>query len=329
MTHADAAGPPAPGRSRTTSALDAETIRRRTRGTRAAPGQARGRSSGTTTSARAMIEFADFRGDSFKLSQLAAAQGEGRVHRLLRRALHGRVGRRAAPAAPDGDAAGPQGRLLDGRHGRARRRRGRLGPAGRRRTATSFTPVTYMNSTAALKAFCGARGGVVCTSSNAAKVLEWAWKRKPKRVLLPGPAPRPQHGVRDGRAARAAWPSGTGARPDPRAANAARAATRHAHRAVEGLLLGAHEVHEGADRRGARGRPGGEGARAPRVPVRRRARRRPRGLDRVHHRAGARGRARHALGDRHRDQPRAPAGAGAPGAARSSRCRRTSARAPP
>ena len=43
-----------------------------------------------------------------------------------------------------------------------------------------FTPVTYMNSTAALKAFCGARGGVVCTSSNAAQVLDWAWARKPK-----------------------------------------------------------------------------------------------------------------------------------------------------
>ncbi len=36
-------------------------------------------------------------------------------------------------------------------------------------------PVTYINSAAAIKAFCGERGGVVCTSSNAAATLRWAW----------------------------------------------------------------------------------------------------------------------------------------------------------
>ena len=44
-------------------------------------------------------------------------------------------------------------------------------------------PVTYMNSSAALKAFCGAHGGIVCTSSNAATVLAWAFERG-KRVLF-------------------------------------------------------------------------------------------------------------------------------------------------
>ena len=44
-------------------------------------------------------------------------------------------------------------------------------------------PVTYMNSAASLKAFCGANGGVVCTSSNAEKVLEWAFERG-KRVFF-------------------------------------------------------------------------------------------------------------------------------------------------
>ena len=38
-------------------------------------------------------------------------------------------------------------------------------------------PVTYMNSSAALKGFCGENGGIVCTSSNAATVLEWAFER--------------------------------------------------------------------------------------------------------------------------------------------------------
>lgn len=44
-------------------------------------------------------------------------------------------------------------------------------------------PVTYMNSSAALKAFCGENGGIVCTSSNAAAVLEWAFERG-RRVLF-------------------------------------------------------------------------------------------------------------------------------------------------
>lgn len=44
-------------------------------------------------------------------------------------------------------------------------------------------PVTYMNSSAALKAFCGSHGGIVCTSSNAATVLAWAFERG-KRVLF-------------------------------------------------------------------------------------------------------------------------------------------------
>ncbi|HUS20534.1 MAG TPA: quinolinate synthase NadA [Aeromicrobium sp.] len=47
----------------------------------------------------------------------------------------------------------------------------------------SVVPVTYMNSSAALKAFCGRNGGIVCTSSNAASVLEWAFERG-RRVLF-------------------------------------------------------------------------------------------------------------------------------------------------
>ena len=46
-------------------------------------------------------------------------------------------------------------------------------------------PVTYMNSTAAIKAFCGARGGVVCTSSNARAVLKWAFERGDRVLFIP------------------------------------------------------------------------------------------------------------------------------------------------
>src|ERR1700749_3600934 len=47
------------------------------------------------------------------------------------------------------------------------------------------TPLTYMNSTAAIKAFCGERGGLVCTSSNAAAAFDWAFERREKILFLP------------------------------------------------------------------------------------------------------------------------------------------------
>lgn len=46
-------------------------------------------------------------------------------------------------------------------------------------------PVTYMNSSAALKGFCGEHGGIVCTSSNAATVLEWAFERAQRVLFFP------------------------------------------------------------------------------------------------------------------------------------------------
>jgi quinolinate synthase len=48
-----------------------------------------------------------------------------------------------------------------------------------------IVPVTYINSAAAIKAFCGERGGVVCTSSNAAATLRWAWERGERILFLP------------------------------------------------------------------------------------------------------------------------------------------------
>src|SRR5689334_13615028 len=61
-----------------------------------------------------------------------------------------------------------------------------LGPlgasAGRR---AKVIPVTYINSSAAIKAFVGERGGVVCTSSNAAATLEWAFARGARILFLP------------------------------------------------------------------------------------------------------------------------------------------------
>ncbi|HQU15988.1 MAG: quinolinate synthetase [Chromatiales bacterium 21-64-14] len=47
------------------------------------------------------------------------------------------------------------------------------------------TPVTYINSAADLKAFCGRHGGIVCTSTNARQVMEWSLERRAKVLFFP------------------------------------------------------------------------------------------------------------------------------------------------
>jgi len=49
----------------------------------------------------------------------------------------------------------------------------------------AFTPITYVNSTAALKAFCGQHGGIVCTSGNADQVIRWALTQRPGIFFFP------------------------------------------------------------------------------------------------------------------------------------------------
>ena len=51
--------------------------------------------------------------------------------------------------------------------------------------AEEIIPLTYMNSAAAIKAFCGERGGLVCTSSNARAAFEWAFARGKRVLFLP------------------------------------------------------------------------------------------------------------------------------------------------
>lgn len=48
-----------------------------------------------------------------------------------------------------------------------------------------ITPVTYINSAADLKAFCGEHGGIVCTSTNAPKILDWAFAQREKVLFFP------------------------------------------------------------------------------------------------------------------------------------------------
>jgi quinolinate synthase len=131
-----------------------------------------------------VIEFADFRGDSFKLSQLAAEQADAGfivfcgVHFMaesadILRQPHQTV---VLPDLKAGCSMADMAVIED------------VEEAWDRLTAAhgdTIVPVTYMNSSAALKAFCGARGGVVCTSSNAATVLEWAWARGQRVFFFP------------------------------------------------------------------------------------------------------------------------------------------------
>src|ERR1700682_3924988 len=79
-----------------------------------------------------VVKFADFRGDSLKLS-FQASPGRGPLHRLLRRSLHGRKRGHSSPRAPGGGPARPERRLLHGRYGRHR-------PGGSLLERTLFSP---------------------------------------------------------------------------------------------------------------------------------------------------------------------------------------------
>ena len=92
--------------------------------------------------------------------------------------------------------------------------------------ASEVVPVTYMNSSADIKAFCGRHGGAVCTSSNAEVALEWAYQQGTEGAVPPRPAPRPQHRrAQDGAHPRRLRRLGP-APPERRAHRRAAAATR-------------------------------------------------------------------------------------------------------
>jgi quinolinate synthase len=140
-----------------------------------------------------VIAHADLQGDSYQLSKNAAERADCEaivfcgVHFMAETAdilanrpekVAARDGRRVTVVLPDmaagcsmadmaaidqvEDAWADMGTVID---------------------TADVTPVTYINSAASLKAFCGRHGGIVCTSSNARAVLEWAFARR-RRVLF-------------------------------------------------------------------------------------------------------------------------------------------------
>ncbi len=140
-----------------------------------------------------VIAHADLQGDSYQLSK-SAAEREGceaiafcGVHFMAETAdilvnrpekVAARGGRRVAVVLPD-MAAGCSMADMAG----IEQVEDAWADLGTVIDTTDITPVTYINSAASLKAFCGRHGGIVCTSSNARAVLDWAFART-KRVLF-------------------------------------------------------------------------------------------------------------------------------------------------
>jgi quinolinate synthase len=132
-----------------------------------------------------VIRFADYTGDSYKLSKIAA-ETDARylifcgVHFMAESAdVLGRPGQQvilpdlhAGCSMADMAEIGQVEDCWDG-----------LAAAGI--GEDRIVPLTYMNSTAAIKAFCGERGGLVCTSSNARAAFDWAFAQREKILFLP------------------------------------------------------------------------------------------------------------------------------------------------
>jgi len=140
-----------------------------------------------------VIEHSDLRGDSYQLSQMAAGSRDCRVivfcgvHFMAETAdilanrpekLQERGGERVTVVLPDMAAGCSMADMAAIDQVEAAWQ-----DLGEVIDTSDLTPVTYINSAASLKAFCGRHGGIVCTSSNARAVLEWSFKRT-KRVFF-------------------------------------------------------------------------------------------------------------------------------------------------
>ena len=263
-----------------------------------------------------VIQFADVTGDSFKLARDAAARPDAEfivfcgVHFMAESADI------LTASEPAGGPARPGRRLLDGRHGPARARS--RTPGTRWPTPASqdhVVPVTYMNSSADIKAFCGRNGGVglhVVQRRRRAGVgvrPEGDSTRAPRCSSSPTSTSAATPPCSDGHLARRlrrVGPAAARRRPHRRGA------ARRADDPLEGPLLRARPLLRGRRRRAARQAPRHQDPGPPRVHARGGPQGRPGRLDRVHHQ-DHRGRASPArVGHRHRAQPGQAPGRRAP-----------------
>ncbi|MGN6544275.1 MAG: quinolinate synthase NadA [Aureliella sp.] len=142
-----------------------------------------------------VIAHADLTGDSYQLSQLAAASRDCRlivfcgVHFMAETAdilanrpekLAERHGEHVSVLLPDMAAGCSMADMAA-----IRQVEDAWDQLGEVIDTSRVIPVTYINSAASLKAFCGRNGGIVCTSSNAAAVLKWAFQRGDRVFFFP------------------------------------------------------------------------------------------------------------------------------------------------
>ncbi len=142
-----------------------------------------------------VIALSDLQGDSYQLSQMAAANTDCRyiafcgVHFMAETAdilanrpekLAERGGERVTVVLPDIAAGCSMADMAAIEQVEAA-----WEEMGEVIDTADVTPVTYINSAANLKAFCGRHGGIVCTSSNAAAVLKWAFDRRGRVLFFP------------------------------------------------------------------------------------------------------------------------------------------------
>ena len=133
-----------------------------------------------------VVQYADFRGDSFKLSQMAAAEREAKyvafcgVHFMAETAdiLTSDEQQIILPNLAAGCSMADMARSEDAEDAWD----DLMGVLG---ASDEIIPITYMNSTAAIKALCGRNNGIVCTSSNAGNAFDWAFSRGKRVLFLP------------------------------------------------------------------------------------------------------------------------------------------------
>ena len=263
-----------------------------------------------------VVRFADYRGDSYRLSQMAA-QAKGSyivfcgVHFMAESAdILARPGQ--AVVLPDLNAGCSMADMAEiSQVEDAWEQLVNLGLTDDE--GSGITPITYMNSTAAIKAFCGERGGMVCTSSNAKGAFEWALRRNGKIFFLPD-----QHLGRNTGYARGipldemvVW--------DPYMLQGGQTAERLAQSqsdSVEGTLLGASAFSAGACGQSQGELSGHSGHRSSRVPLGGLPEGGRNRLDRPPHQGCAGSAGRIVVRHRHGDSPGEPAGEGESGQAR-------------
>ena len=132
-----------------------------------------------------VIQFADITGDSFKLAQAAAEQSSAEfiffcgVH-FMAESADILTSAKQRVILPDLAAGCSMADMATANQvNECWKELEKIGVASR------TTPVTYMNSSAAIKSFTGEHGGTICTSSNAQKSLEWAFSKSEKVLFLP------------------------------------------------------------------------------------------------------------------------------------------------